>query len=339
MVYRRVLLFAFITILSFLYGYVAYNFLTTPFVLCVVFGLVLGAYLALLDWHLETYSVESLLGGSLGGVGGLFVAYIILAVFENLPVEPNNPLALTLLGVFGYLGVYIGSTVAQKWPDTPTVTPQPQAQAPAQSSSVSLPRKVLDTSVIIDGRVAGVIEIGFLEGVFVVPRFILKELQNMADSGNKLKRNRGRRGLDILNTIRDDLPVEVDIVEMEFPEIDEVDAKLVACAKEMDAKVLTNDFNLNKVASLQDVEVLNINELSNAVKPVYIPGESFEIELVKEGEEEGQGVGYLEDGTMVVVENGSSFLNEEVPVTVTSVIQTSAGRMIFAEKGEKTDIS
>ncbi|MFP4687431.1 MAG: PIN/TRAM domain-containing protein, partial [bacterium] len=194
--------------------------------------------------------------------------------------------------------------------------------------------KMLDTSVIIDGRIVEIIEAGFLEGTMLVPKFIIKELQNMADSGNRLKRERGRRGLDVLNKIRDELPVEVLILENDYPNIPEVDSKLVAYASELGARIVTNDFNLNKVARLQGVGVLNINELSNAVKPVFIPGETFEIEIIKEGEEENQGVGYLPDGTMVVVEEGGKHVGEKSKVTVTSVIQTSAGRMIFAQHGE-----
>jgi uncharacterized protein YacL len=322
-VIRRIVLFLFITLLSILFG-----LLRGSFPMYLVFGLALGGYLALLDWQIEHYEFSRLLGGSLGSVLGIGISLYFLRTFFVTPLELNEPIVLTILGVGAYLGVYIGVQVADKWPDRSDVE---------QGERIS--PKLLDTSVIIDGRIAEVIEIGFIEGEFIVPRFILKELQNMADSGKKLKRNRGRRGLDILNKIRDDLPAPVRVVDMEFPDVPEVDAKLVECAKRLNGKVLTNDFNLNKVASLQGVEVLNINDLSNAVKPVYIPGESFETEVVKEGEEKQQGVGYLDDGTMVVIEEARDNVGETISVTVTSVIQTSAGRMIFAQKGETDDIT
>lgn len=320
---RRIVVFLFVCLLSALFG-----FLQGTLLLHLLFGLALGGYLALVDWQIEHYEFPTLLGGSLGAVLGLGISLYFLRTFFVTPLEFNDPIVLTILGVGAYLGVFIGVQIADKWPrDTDVETGD------------RISPKLLDTSVIIDGRIAEVIEIGFIEGEFIVPRFILKELQNMADSGNNLKRNRGRRGLDILNKIRDDLPAPVRVVDMEFPDIPEVDAKLVECAKRLNGKVLTNDFNLNKVASLQDVDVLNINDLSNAVKPVFIPGESFETEVMKEGEEKQQGVGYLDDGTMVVIENARDNVGETIPVTVTSVIQTSAGRMIFAQKGDHDDIS
>lgn len=294
-----------------------------------VVGLLLGLALAGLDWAAGRASFRELVAGGVGGAIGLLLSGIVLPLLlAEIPDLRTTGLSLytyfVLLALGGYFGVRQGVAVARKWP----------SDTGGGKTNTSV--KVLDTSVIIDGRVAEIIEIGFLEGTFVVPRFVLKELQNMADSGNKLKRNRGRRGLDILNRIRQDLPVPVQIAEHQFPEIEEVDAKLVALAQQLDAKILTNDFNLNKVASLQDVRVLNINDLSNAVKPVFIPGETFEIEVIKEGEEQEQGVGYLDDGTMVVIENGRDYVGQTIPVTVTSVIQTSAGRMIFSERGEKT---
>ena len=189
--------------------------------------------------------------------------------------------------------------------------------------------KILDTSVIIDGRIADICDTGFIEGILVIPNFVLNELQMIADSADSIKRNRGRRGLDILNKMQKDQSIMVKITDMDFADINEVDAKLVKLAKIMNAKVVTNDFNLNKVAEFHGVPVLNINQLSNALKPVVLPGEEMRVALIKEGKDQNQAIGYLDDGTMVVVENGRRRLNEEVDVTVTSVLQTTAGRMIF----------
>jgi uncharacterized protein YacL len=202
-------------------------------------------------------------------------------------------------------------------------------------------KKLLDTSVIIDGRIADVCETGFIEGTFIIPQFILQELQHIADSPDSLKRARGRRGLDILHRIQKMANLNVKIVEQDFPKIKEVDSKLVALAKNLGAKIITNDFNLNKVAELQGVPVLNVNELANAIKPVVLPGETLKAFIIKEGKEHNQGVAYLDDGTMVVVDNGRKLIGKNVAVTVTSVLQTTAGRMIFAktkDEYEKEDV-
>ncbi|MFW5808622.1 MAG: PIN/TRAM domain-containing protein [Spirochaetota bacterium] len=190
--------------------------------------------------------------------------------------------------------------------------------------------KILDTSVIIDGRIADICDTGFLEGILVIPNFVLNELQMIADSADSIKRNRGRRGLDILNKMQKDHSIKVKISDMDFYDIHEVDSKLVKLAKVMDAKVVTNDFNLNKVAEFHGVSVLNINQLSNALKPIVLPGEQMHVSLIKEGKDPNQAIGYLDDGTMIVVENGRRRMNEQVDVIVTSVLQTTAGRMIFA---------
>jgi uncharacterized protein YacL len=194
--------------------------------------------------------------------------------------------------------------------------------------------KILDTSVIIDGRIADVCESGFLEGVFILPQFILQELQHVADSADTIKRARGRRGLDILHKVQKMSNITVRIVDEDFPKIKEVDSKLVALAKLLNAKVITNDFNLNKVAELQGVSVLNINELANALKPVVLPGELIKVFILKEGKEHNQGVAYLDDGTMVVIENARRLIGKNADVTVTSVLQTTAGRMIFSKLKE-----
>jgi uncharacterized protein YacL len=191
--------------------------------------------------------------------------------------------------------------------------------------------KILDTSVIIDGRIADVIEIGFVEGMFILPQFILQELQYIADSPDPLRRTKGRRGLDILHRIQKMNNIKVNIVDQDFPKIKEVDAKLIALARLYSAKVVTNDFNLSKVAQVQGVAVLNINELANILKPVVLPGEPLNLYIAKEGKEHNQGVAYLDDGTMVVVENARKLIGKTVDLTVTSVLQTTAGRMIFAK--------
>jgi len=196
-------------------------------------------------------------------------------------------------------------------------------------ADVEIPYKILDTSVIIDGRIADICDTGFLEGILVIPNFVLHELQMIADSADSIKRNRGRRGLDILNKMQKDQSVKVKISDMDFPDIHEVDAKLVQLGKVMKGKVVTNDFNLNKVAEFHGVPVLNINQLSNALKPIVLPGEEMSVALIKAGKDPNQAIGYLDDGTMVVVENGRRKLNEQVDVVVTSVLQTTAGRMIF----------
>jgi uncharacterized protein YacL len=192
----------------------------------------------------------------------------------------------------------------------------------------------LDTSVIIDGRVADICESGFLSGKIIIPRFVLKELQLIADSADPLKRNRGRRGLDILNRIKNNAKIQVVIHEAEYPGVQGVDAQLVRLAKDLNGRVFTNDYNLNKVAELQGVAILNINELANALKPIVMPGEILRVKVIKEGKEYEQGVAYLDDGTMIVVDNGRSKIGQNTDVTVTSVLQTPAGRMIFARYGE-----
>ena len=192
------------------------------------------------------------------------------------------------------------------------------------------PRIVVDTSAIIDGRIADIAESGFLYGTLVVPRFVLEELQHIADSSDALRRNRGRRGLEILNRMQKDSPTPVEIVEDDAHEIPEVDGKLIALAKTRSRAILTNDFNLNRVAELQGIRVLNINSLANAVKPAVLPGEELRVRVIQEGKEAGQGVGFLDDGTMIVVEGGARFIDKELDVAVTRVLQTVAGRMIFA---------
>jgi len=191
--------------------------------------------------------------------------------------------------------------------------------------------RILDTSTIIDGRLADICDTGFLEGSLIVPRFVLDELQYIADSSDSMKRSRGRRGLDILNRMQKIAGLTIEIVDQDFPRIKSVDAKLVALAKKMNGKIITNDFNLNKVAELQGIRILNVNELANALKPVVLPGEVMTVKIIKEGKEAGQGVAYLDDGTMIIVDNAQRYQGETVEALVTSVLQTAAGRMIFSE--------
>jgi uncharacterized protein YacL len=253
------------------------------------------------------------------------VAATVPAV-ESVPV-----LGLLLLVGFPYLGLVYGVKVLGE----AGFVKRLRGVEATGASFVS--NKILDTSVIIDGRVADLCETGFLEGTFILPQFILNELQHIADSADPLKRSRGRRGLDILNKIQKMVDVEVRIVDEDFPHVKEVDSKIVVLAKKMNAKVITNDLNLSKVAELQGVRVLNINELCNALKPVVLPGEQLRVFVLKEGKEAAQGVAYLDDGTMIVVDNAKRFIGSNVNVVVTSVLQTQAGRMIFTRLREETE--
>ncbi|MDH4162071.1 MAG: PIN domain-containing protein [Nitrospirota bacterium] len=268
-------------------------------------------------------ALKVIIGGILGFIIGLTSANIIATPLKLVPLERSivNFLVLLLNAFFGYMGVTIGIREGERF--------NPANIKKLFRGGIEENLKVLDTSVIIDGRIADVCETEFLDGTLVIPQFILLELQHIADSSDSLKRARGRRGLDILHRIQKMSHMEVRITEDDFPKIREVDSKLIALAKRNGAKIITNDFNLNKVAELQGVKVLNINDLSNAVKPVALPGETMRVFVLKEGKEAGQGVAYLDDGTMIVVENGRRFINKNVEVAVTSVLQTAAGRMIF----------
>lgn len=229
-----------------------------------------------------------------------------------------------LLIIFGFVGVYIGLTRASNWESLIRAVHRREYQDASP--------KIVDTSVIIDGRIVDVCQTGFIEGSLLVPRFVLKELQNIADSSDVLRRARGRRGLDILKQLQDpESRVSVEVVEEDPQDVEEVDGKLVRLSRDYNAKILTNDLNLNKVAQIEGVDVLNINDLANALKPAVLPDELMEVKIVKQGKEAQQGVGYLDDGTMVVVDNGRPYVGKDVTVVVTSVLQTSAGRMIFTK--------
>lgn len=276
--------------------------------------------------------VTDVIFGSLGLIFGLLVAFLIGFALNAVQVPILNavaPILLTLL--FGYLGFQVGFKKRDELLNLFGSRGKKKSGEDDTEKSEGQSLKILDTSVIIDGRVADICQTGFLEGTIVIPRFVLEELQHIADSSDVLKRNRGRRGLDILNRIQKELAIKVEIYEGDFDEIQEVDSKLVKLAKITSGMLVTNDFNLNKVCELQNVSVLNINDLANAVKPVVLPGEELSVQVIKDGKEYHQGVAYLDDGTMIVVEEGREYIGKRIDVLVTSVLQTSAGRMIFAK--------
>ena len=294
-------------------------------------GFGVAALIIMTEFLFRRVSLKIIVGGILGFVIGLTTANIIATPLRFVPLERSivNFILLLLNAFFGYMGVAIGIREGARFNP---VNIKKLFRGGAEENI-----KIMDTSVIIDGRIADVCETEFLDGIILIPQFILHELQHIADSSDSLKRARGRRGLDILHRIQKMSHMEVRITEEDFPKIREVDSKLIALAKKLGAKVITNDFNLNKVAELQGVKVLNINDLSNAVKPVALPGESMRVFVLKEGKEAGQGVAYLDDGTMIVVENGRRYIGKNAEVAVTSVLQTAAGRMIFAKLKEDVE--
>ena len=296
-------------------------------------GALAGFIFALLALSIEKIikkaPLKVIFGGTFGLFLGLVIAQLLGYAFSGLQNSAIRiSISVILSCVFGYIGLVLGGKKVEefKWPGWGFF---------AKGSQKKNGGKILDTSVIIDGRVADICETDFLEGPLVIPQFILQELQHIADSADNLKRARGRRGLDILNRMQKGDAVEVQVVDEDYPDIKEVDAKLIALAREMNAKIVTNDFNLNKVAQLQGVPVLNINQLANALKPMVLPGEVLHLQIMREGKEQGQGVAYLDDGTMVVVENASRHLGQEVEASVTSILQTTAGRMIFTTLKEE----
>ncbi|MHA0857653.1 PIN domain-containing protein [Paenibacillus sp. CMAA1364] len=272
--------------------------------------------------------MNELAAGAAGLTGGLLLALLLYPSLAWIGTV-GQLIAVGLTLVCGYIGFRIAMEkrveLAALW------TTGRWSREELSDERKLEEHKILDTSVIIDGRIADICKTGFIEGTIVIPEFVLEELQHIADSSDLLKRNRGRRGLDILNKIQKELDIKVMIYEGDFEEISEVDSKLVKLAKVLKGKVVTNDFNLNKVCELQGVSVLNINDLANAVKPVVLPGEEIMVQVIKDGKEHGQGVAYLDDGTMIVVEGGREYIGMLMEVLVTSVLQTSAGRMIFAK--------
>ena len=290
-----------------------------------------GVGLCLLERYLRAIPLWSYLYGLAGLMVGLLAGALGNHVMGKLPLQDPGvvqTLSLALYIVCAYFGIVLGL-----WKG-PEFRAGDEGTLGLGMGQVSSP-KILDTSAIIDGRIADICETGFLEGPLIVPQFVLKELQHIAGSPDSIKRNRGRRGLDILQRIQKNVDMTVHIVDHDFPKIREVDTKLVALGKALKGKVLTNDFNLNKVAELQGVPVLNVNQLANAVKPVVLPGEVMNVHIMKEGKEFGQGVAYLEDGTMVVVDNAKRYVSKNIDVIVTSVLQTTAGRMIFTRLKEE----
>ena len=280
-----------------------------------------------LDYILRLSPARETAGAVLGGFGGLAVG-LPMALLVDRAVSTSGFLPILALVVPVFLGISVGARVAGQFRF-------PLPSEPALSISPHTLQRILDTSVIIDGRIADVAATGFLQGTLIIPRFVLAELQQVADSQDGLKRARGRRGLDILQRIQTAHRLPVEIVDDDFESIREVDRKLIEVAKARKATLVTNDFNLNKVASLEGVAVLNINELANALRPVVLPGEMMRVLVSKEGKEHGQGVAYLDDGTMVVVDNGRRMISKTVEVAVTSVLQTTAGKMIFARFDDK----
>ncbi len=290
----------------------------------VAFGLVLAGLVVLFESRLRETAVTRILGALIGCTIGLGIARAIGAglFWADSGDRRVEFLHSFVLVVLPYLGLVIGGKHGE-WLEPARLVSLFRAAGPDRRY------KVLDTSVIIDGRIADVCETGFVDGTLVIPQFVLKELQLVADSADSMKRNRGRRGLDILQRIQKMSGVEVTISDVDFPEIREVDLKLIELARTLQGKIVTNDFNLNKVAQLRGVDVLNVNELANSLKPVVLPGEIMKVFILKEGKEYNQGVAYLDDGTMVVVDNARKMIGKTIEVVVTSVLQTTAGKMIF----------
>jgi uncharacterized protein YacL len=288
-------------------------------------GVSIAAFIIFLEHHLRQSPLANIAGATIGCAAGLLLARLLgdARVFADATSLGVVFLRTLLLIVLPYIGLVLGAKCGE-W------------LAPERLAGLFLPRsqpqrryRILDTSVIIDGRIADICETGFVDGTLVVPQFVLKELQQVADSADSLRRARGRRGLDILQRIQKMAGLDVSISDADFPDVKEVDLKLIELARSLHGKIVTNDFNLNKVAQLRGVEVLNINELANSLKPVVLPGETMKVFILKEGKEYNQGVAYLDDGTMVVVDNARPVIGKTIDVVVTSVLQTTAGKMIF----------
>ena len=294
-------------------------------------GVLLGGAVILFEMRLRHVSLKRLIGAAIGSVLGIVGAYLFSLVIRNSVHESNlqSFLQLFVMLLMAYVGLAVGSAKG----DLLNLSALGGIFGGEKQSKKSY--KILDTSVIIDGRIADVAETGFLDGILTIPSFVLRELQLVADSADSLKRNRGRRGLDILQRIQKITALQVQIVEDDFPAVREVDMKLIELAKLYEGKIVTNDFNLNKVAQLHGVDVLNINELANSLKPIVLPGETMKVFILKDGKEYNQGVAYLDDGTMVVVDNARKMIGKTVDISVTSVLQTTAGKMIFGKFDER----
>lgn len=321
------------------------NIVTNSLIGAVIF-LVLGIIFAnhilrfvnKIDDFISGKPIGFLVLGSVGTILGLLIGTLLSSIFNYIRIPGvTDVLPVIIIVLFGYLGFRVGTRSPENWKRLVQQF-QPRVKVSEVSGDILKHKvddlgyhaKIMDTSVIIDGRILDVIETGFLEGLIVVPLFVVQELQYIADSADSLKRARGRRGLDILNKIQKSDKVQVELFEGDYEDIPEVDSKLVKLAKDREGFVVTNDYNLNKVCEFQNVPVLNVNELANALKPAVLPGETMRVLIVKEGTERQQGVAYLDDGTMIVVEDGQYYMNEQLDVVITSALQTAAGRMIFA---------
>jgi uncharacterized protein YacL len=314
-------------------GYYVQPFFSNNRYATLLFSGLFGIFIILIEIYIRKLSIKTLLGAALGSILGIMGASLISLVVARMSFahpQTETYIQLLILILMTYIGLISGANKGE-YLDLSSLGGI-LSEGPLRRSS-----KVLDTSVIIDGRVADICKTGFLEGTLVVPHFVLRELQQIADSADSAKRNRGRRGLDVLEKVKSIPGVAVQIVEKDYPDVKEVDLKLIELAKEMSAKIVTNDFNLNKVSQLRGVEVLNINELANALKPVVLPGETMKVFILKEGKEYNQGVAYLDDGTMVVVDNARRMIGKTIATQVTSVLQTTAGKMIFGRFPEESE--
>ena len=294
----------------------------------VLAGFCLAAAIVLFEVRIRKLSLKTLIGaliGSICGIIGATLISIVLGRMTAIPAAPGTFLQVLIIMFMAYVGLIVGADKGN------LLNMKIFENLFTSERQASVCPKVVDTSVIIDGRIADICETGFMDGQLVIPQFVLHELQMIADSSDSIKRNRGRRGLDILQRIQKVSGINVQISEKDYPEVKEVDLKLIELGRELNGKIVTNDFNLNKVAQLHGVSVLNINELANALKPVVLPGESMKVFILKEGKEENQGVAYLDDGTMVVVDEARSLIGRNVEIVVTSLLQTTAGKMIFGK--------
>lgn len=301
--------------------------------LSAAIGAVAGILMVVFEIRIKEVSLKRLIGAAFASLFGICGAYLVgLIIDRSLPGDhaTSHFLQLVLLAIMMYCGLVIGAAKG----DMLNLAAFGGLFGGEKVTKNTF--KILDTSVIIDGRIADIVETGFVDGTLVIPQFVLRELQLVADSSDSMKRNRGRRGLDILQRIQKMPQLNIQILEDDFPNVRDVDMKLIELAKVYDCKIVTNDFNLNKVAQLHGVEVLNINELANALKPVVLPGETMRVFILKEGKEYNQGVAYLDDGTMVVVDNARKMISKTIDISVTSVLQTTAGKMIFGRFDERT---
>ena len=305
-------------------------------ILSAVFGAIIALIIIGFEMRTRRATLKTLIGAAIGsilGIVGAFLIGILISIqkVEAVPAQMQTFLTISLAFFMGYIGLMVGAAKGE-FIDLSVLG--------GIFSDKNLPKrdyKILDTSVIIDGRIADVAETGFLGGTLIIPQFILTELQQVADSPDSSKRQRGRRGLDMLQRLRNNSQIDIQIVETDFPAVKEVDLKLIELGTQLEAVIVTNDFNLNKVSQLRGVSVLNINELANALKPVVLPGEAMRVFILKEGKEYNQGVAYLDDGTMVVVDNARRLIGKTADVAVTSVLQTTAGKMIFGRLWEEKE--